>query len=487
MTFVGIDIGTTRTKALLYRLGSPDRRVVASATPTVSTPLGDFRDAEAVFATVVDCITRLVADLPLAERAEIEGIGLTSLSEEVVLVNSSGISAGSMPAWYTSVAKERAVDVGIDPSFSWTKLSWAFEQLGSPGSPYLEGHTVAATTRVTTLNSYVAGRLAGIERYPVDESHASRTGFFDVRSGQWQRSIFEQTGWRAELLPELVAPGSVLSTVDPGLALNWGMPPAATVVLAGHDHFCGAFGNGVRENGQLYISAGTSEAHCLIVNELPDVPLPPTVGVGRFVDGTHFYLHRQLASGHLYRQWTGLLGIDDEGSRAREADQLFAEPLGSRGTTIIPGFDGDTTSSVLNLHAGSSAHTVLRALLEGLACAALHIDRELVTFTSRPLERIIASGIPCQSPFWQQLRGHVTAAPLYITEEDEAPALGAALLCQRATTGTDGAATSLRATKTNPALTAGYNDLYARFERQLAQQAVSKIAPSGHAPRRNEE
>lgn len=472
MTFLGVDIGTSRTKVLLYRAGSPDRPVVARTTPTVSTPLGDFRDADAVFATVVDCIGRLVAELPPAERAEIEGIGLTSLSEEVVLVTSSGTSAGPMPAWYTTVAKQRAMNVGVDPSFSWTKLSWAFEQAHSATSPYLNGHDVAAIRQITTLNSYVASRLGGTDRYPVDESHASRSGFFDVRSGEWQRAMFEQTGWDARLLPELVAPGTVVSKVDRDLAMEWGIPPTATVVLAGHDHFCGAFGNGVRHDGQLYISAGTSEAHCLIVRELPDFPLPPSVGVGRFVDGTHFYLHRQLASGHLYRQWTSLLGLDDESSRARESELLFAEPLGSRGATIIPALDGDPSSSVLHLNAGSSAHTVLRALLEGLACAALHIDRELATFMSRPIERIIASGIPCQSPFWQHLRGHVTAAPLYVTDEDEAPALGAALLCQKATIGTDGTTASLRAVQNDPALAAGYDELYSRFERDLARLGV---------------
>lgn len=487
MTFLGIDIGTSRTKVLLYRADSPDRRVVARVTPTISTPLGDFRDADAVFATVVDCISTLVADLPPSERAEIEGIGLTSLSEEVVLVTSSGTSAGPMPAWYTTVAKERAMKVGIDPSFSWTKLSWAFEQAHSTTSPYLNGHDVSAIRQVTTLNSYVTGRLGGTDQYPVDESHASRSGFFDVRSGEWQRAMFEKTGWDAQLLPELVTPGTVVSKVDRDLATEWGIPPTATVVLAGHDHFCGAFGNGVRHDGQLYLSAGTSEAHCLIVRELPDLPLPPSVGVGRFVDGTHFYLHRQLASGHLYRQWTSLLGLDDERSRARESELLFAEPLGSRGATIIPALDGEPSSSVLHLNAGSSAHTVLRALLEGLACAALHIDRQLATFMSRPIERIIASGIPCQSPFWQHLRGHVTAAPLYVTDEEEAPALGAALLCQRATIGTDRTMTSLRAVHKDPALAAGYDELYSRFERDLARQAVPEAAPSDDEPQRNEE
>ncbi|MFP3394180.1 hypothetical protein SB782_35990, partial [Brevibacillus sp. SIMBA_076] len=84
-------------------------------------------------------------------------------------------------------------------------------------------------------------------------------------------------------------------------------PATAEVVLAGHDHFCGAYGIGLRGGGGLYISAGTSEAHCLILDWLPDGELPDGVGVGRFVDGRRFYLHAQLPSGHLYRHWTGLL------------------------------------------------------------------------------------------------------------------------------------------------------------------------------------
>lgn len=479
MTFVGIDIGTTRIKALLYGSGGTRHRVVARPTPTAPTPLGDFRDAEAVVATVTGCVDDLVAGLSAGERAEIEGFGLTSLSEEMVLVGSDGLSAAAMPAWYTSVAAEQAISRGLDPSFSWSKLRWARDHAdGRHTAAPTQSPAVdpASITRVTTLNSYVAGRLGDVAGYPVDHSHASRSGFFDVASATWIADVFTETGWNAGLLPELVETGTVVSGLAGRLAERWQIPAEATIVLAGHDHFCGAYGNGVRGDGQLYVSAGTSEAHCLILDELPQQQLPAGFGVGRFVDGTHFYLHRQLASGHLYRQWSTLLGLDNDAARANETQSLLAEPLGSRGTVVIPAFDGDTGSSLLHLSSQATPHTVLRALLEGLACAALHIDEELMSTTDRTINRIVAAGIPCQSPFWQELRAHLAPAPLFISDEEEAPALGAAMLCERATHGMDAAGTvSLRPVQTDDRLADAYHDVFTRFEEQLGRLA----APAG--------
>jgi sugar (pentulose or hexulose) kinase len=480
MTFIGVDMGTTRVKALLYRPGSTGHRVVARPTPVVPTPLGDFRDAEVVVATVTGCIGDLLAGMSGRERAEIEGIGLTSLSEEMVLVTSDGFSAAAMPAWYTSVAAEQAVARGLDPSFSWSKLRWARDQAdsASASSGLPPAVDPASITRVTTLNSYVAGRLGGVTDYAIDHSHASRSGFFDVAAAEWRRDIFAATGWDAAVLPELVETGTVVSHIASHLAEQWQIAASATIVLAGHDHFCGAYGNGVRGDGQLYVSAGTSEAHCLILDDLPRHALPPGFGVGRFVDGTRFYLHRQLAAGHLYRQWTALLGLDGDAARVDETQLLFAEPLGSRGTIVIPGFDGDTGSSLLNLSPQGTSHTVLRALLEGLACAALRIDEELMATTDRTISRIVAAGIPCQSPFWQQLRAHLAPAPLFISDEEEAPAVGAAMLCERATRGVDAAGTAtVLPVQTDDRLASAYRDVYTRFVEELARVG----APAGAA------
>lgn len=458
MIFVGVDIGTTRTKALVYDAATGERLVVARPTPVVGSPLGDLRDAGDVLRTVTEATADAVAQLTDAQRARVAGIGVTSLSEEVVLLGADATPLRAMPTWYNQHAgREAALAAGLDPSFSWAKLRWAHDSADRP----------AQVTAITTLSGYVADRLADAGRFVVDHSHASRTGFFDIRDARWQPEVFERTGWPAALLPPLVATGSAIGTLDADLAHEWGVPASVSVTLAGHDHFCGAFGLGVRGDGELYVSAGTSEAHCLIVDALPEGPLPTEIGVGRYVDGERFYLHRQLPSGHLYQHWRGLLGCTGQ-SQEEESAALSERPIGSDDAVLVPGVDTDTRSWLLGLGTDADAATVLRALFEGLACAALDIDEGLAARSGHDVNAVIAAGVPCRSTVWQEIRAHLSPAPLSISTETEAPALGAALLAQRSVTGASATAPAAVAVATRDELRSAYRAVRERYQRVAA-------------------
>ena len=84
MKYVGVDIGTTRTKAVVY--DAERRRVTAEAarpTPVEHTGDGPVRDAAAVVRTVADAVAEAVRDLDGPPPA---AVSLASLSEEIVLV-----------------------------------------------------------------------------------------------------------------------------------------------------------------------------------------------------------------------------------------------------------------------------------------------------------------------------------------------------------------------------------------------------------------
>lgn len=467
MILLGLDIGTTRIKALRLDTETGSRSVVARATPVSATEIGELRDADEVLSAVTDALAEAVAGVSADERRRIGGIGITSLSEEVVLLSRTGASLGAMPTWYNrTIDASAAHAAGIDPSFSWAKLRWAFDETALVGGG-LAGVSRSDVAGFTTLNGYIADRLTGAGRYAVDHSHASRTGFFDVRHARWLPEVFALTGWPASALPPLVPPGASVGTLLAELAEALGVPASVPVVLAGHDHFCGAYGMGVRGDGELYVSAGTSEAHCMIVDRLPDAPLPPQIGIGRYVDGARFYLHRQLPSGHLYRHWRGILGLDALSPEA-EAEALSAVPPGCRGAVLVPGLDTDARSWLLGLRGDADGATVLRAVFEGLACAALEVARGLSAASGRAITSVLAAGVPCQSPVWRAIRAQLSPAPLSISTEAEAPALGAALLAQRAVTGDTLAAPPVSTPAPDPALGSVYREQFARFERLAA-------------------
>ena len=332
-TYLGIDIGTTHIKALLYSAASGT--VVAEAqTPTpVNTHGAETRDAEQVF----DAVVRVAGDcLDLGdETAAVAGIGLTSLGEEMVLLDGEGGPVEPVLPWFdqrgSTMAKETG-DAGMpavlrqsDPSFSVFTLRWLARN---------RPEAAARTRHLAGLAGYVLGRLCGHEtaELTMDWSQASRTGFFNVLDQVWDHRAIEWAGFAPESLPRLVPPGSVVGRVAAPTAQSWGIGPDVPVISAGHDHFCGAFGAGARASGQAYLSAGTSEAHLILCDTAPPEALAdPDIDVGCYVDGKRFYVHLNLLSGQLYRLWLQRLGQADDAEF--QLEMAGVDP-GSGGTKV---------------------------------------------------------------------------------------------------------------------------------------------------------
>lgn len=427
MSVIGLDIGTTRIKALLHQLDRDDPLVVAAPTPITPSRHGDLRDAEAVVQVARSCVSQLMARIPDALRAEVEGIGIASLSEEMVLIDEYGRSVAPTPTWYATVVRDASARAGLNPSFSWSKLRWARESLDS--------HAQAAVRMVTSLGSYVAARIAGDSVPAVEYSHASRTGFFDVEASQWDAAAFESTGWPATMLPPLVASGTALGSVSAELRQGWGMPERARVAVSGHDHFCAAFAAGLRGPGQVFLSSGTSEAHVVLVNDISGLELPEHVQFGRFIDGRAFYLHAHMPSGHLHAHLEQLVG-----GRQRLAEferQALSEPVGSGGLEFTPGLGADPGYSVRGLSAHASGAAFIRAAQEGLALAARHLDENLVDLSGVPAKEVVATGAATGNPLWSRIRGAVSIAPLEVAQETELTAVGAAHVFRRFVLGQD--------------------------------------------------
>lgn len=451
MSVIGLDIGTTRIKAVLHDIERDSLPIAAVLTPVIASPHGDLRAAEDVVRAAVDCITELLAGLPPAERARIEGIGVASLSEEIVLINDRGRSVAAMPTWYTAVMQAESERFGLNPSFSWSKLRWASE--------YLDADAAAAVRGLTSLGSYVSARLARGATAAIDYSHASRTGFFSIEKSRWDVALFETTGWPGELLPPLVSSGTMLGSVDPSLRERWGMEAAATVAVAGHDHFCAAFAAGVREPGQLFLSSGTSEAHVLLIDDATDLVLPPHVQLGRYVDGRSFYLHAHLPSGHLYSHLEKLAG-----GRERLAEieaQALDEPVGASGIEFMPRVGADPGYSVRGLSARADAGSFIRAVQEGLAAASRNLDSELESLSGTTASSLVATGVATSNALWTQIRGALSLAPLRVVEEAELTALGAAHIFRWGDTGEVSPPVPHHSVENDPRVTAEYERLLA--------------------------
>ena len=431
-TFLGIDVGTTRTKAVLLE-GDGHAVLAAAAAPTPQGGAGGIpvHSPGAVRHVVVDVARRALADAGPEARAELGGIAVTSVGEEAVLLDAGARPVGDVPTWFSGVGHAQALEHAAEldrrapvtglrhPEYTVHTLAWW---------AHTRPAQAQAAVTMTDLGSWLLSSL-GPGDLVMDHSHASRTGLFDAPTRSWRPDGLAVVGTGHLTLPRLVPSGTVIGELGAGPAAELDLAPGVPLVTGGHDHFCGALAAGARSPGDLFISAGTSEAHLLVTDSL-DPAATADSEVGCFVTDGLYYLHAALPSGSLYLTWTRLLGLDPS---APLDTLLGGEPVGSRG--VRGRIAADRRLSLEGVPLDVTPATLLRVLMESTAVASRDMTRDLSRTAGRAVGRRLLAGRPAESPAWREIREAVGEGAAAFVDAQEATALGAAHLAVRAVTG----------------------------------------------------
>jgi xylulokinase len=443
MITVGLDIGTTHTKVLALEVESGETVALESApTPIERSPDGEAHEAAEVLDVVVELIARVVRAVGDADG--IAALCAASVGEEVVLLDEAGRPVGETIAWYDRRGFEEAAAFAAgpggelalsrrwppDPTFSLFKLMWSRDH---------RADEYTAATTWTDLGDYV---LAGLGADVVmDWTHASRAGAFDLGRRNWDRESIEAAGLDIAF-PSLVPSGTVVGAVAAEVAERTGLPAGVRIVTGGHDHLCAAYGAGVRTGAELFLSAGTSEAHLALIESPLDGDRARGLDQGCYVDAEHYYVHVNIHSGHFFKQWRGLLyeGVDDEPMYEEIA---AAEPDAGIAFELSDGLRSGRLDHV-PYDAGRAA--LMRAVLEGLARSSAHIVDRLERAGGAPYELILAAGHPTRVALWRSLRQAAYGRPMAAVAELESAAFGAAVMAAQAVDAPGSAALTARRT-----------------------------------------
>ncbi len=428
MITLGVDIGTTHTKVLALDMADGRTLGLESATtPVHRDPDGEAHRPLEILETVTDLTRRVVAALP--EASTVIALSVASVGEEVVLLDSGGRPTADAIAWYDPRGFEEArsfregaggrASLSLrwppDPTFSVFKLMWLRDH-----QP--DRYRTAVTW--TDLGDYVLHGLGG--DLVMDWSHASRVGAFDIVEHGWDPESIEAAGLHLEF-PRLVPSGTVIGNIDATTARDIGVAPSVAIVSGGHDHLVAAFGAGLRSPRELFLSAGTSEAHLALV----DTPLLGEAGrgidQGCFVDDHTWYAHANIHSGHFFAQWRELLyrSVDD--------DAMYAELEAVDTAGITFEVTDDLRRGWLDaVPYDARRGELMRAVLEGLARRSAAIVDRLERASGGPYRLVLAAGHPTRVPLWRSLRLAAYRRPMAGVDEPEIAAFGAAALAVRA-------------------------------------------------------
>lgn len=449
---LGLDIGTTNTKAALVavRSGNSDEvRVVASA----SAPTPD--DAMALVGVTLTLVRTVLADAPRAPDV----VGLASMAETGVPLDAGGQPLCPFLRWDGHRASAQAgaleADLGAEALFAATGVrpaakvplaTWAWLRANEPD---LWSRMRRWAGAADVLCQAITGRLA------TDHTLAGRTMAYrlpepgGVLPDGFDVDLLGAVGLRPQQLPDLVGVDEVAGRVTEPAFVGAGLVAGTPVVVAGHDHAVGAYAAGVREPGDVADSIGTAEAVLTVLARRPKPAAVAAAGMSlvRTVSGHRDALLAGSASaGAMVAWWLAAM------ANGRAAAEVFAEvaqvPAEATGVLVLPYPNGRQSPApdpgagvrVVGRNADHSPAHLTRALLEGLCLQARWMlveqarlggpdpDVEDVDADSAADEIAVLGGAVTANPAWMAVKAAVTPARLRLVETREPVAAGAAVV-----------------------------------------------------------
>jgi sugar (pentulose or hexulose) kinase len=323
---VGLDLGTTSSKALVRDLLGRQVALVEARTPWMTVDAGTETTAQAMLGLAVDLLARVAQAAELrVGRLEVLGVGVAGLGESGVLLDATGKPCAPIIAWFDQRGARQVQRVGeraaiLPEQFARrTGLPWDC-QSSLAKLLWLENSGLALTPahRWASVPEWVVHRLGGcLVREP---SLASRTGLVDQATGAlWQEGV------SVAGLPTTLLPPPVRAGIAAGSLQYDGLPTSlqgAALTVAGHDHPVAAIGAGAVGPDELFNSSGTAD---VVARSLPgtlddnrrDLLVRSGLSVGAHVFPGTTLLLGGVRGGLLLRRVLGVLGATGEPERDR--------------------------------------------------------------------------------------------------------------------------------------------------------------------------
>ncbi len=444
MHLMGLDVGTTGTKAIVF---DDSGRLVSSAYreyPFIHPRPGwSDLDSNQVWLAVVEAVSEAAAQ----SREPVRALGVSSQGEAATPVSESGEVLAPAIVSFCSRTQE------LVPH--WRGIIDPLELFRITGMPLSHIYTILKLQWVRENQPDVFARIWKFLLFEdftifkmglpptIDYSLAARTMAFDVVEKRWSERVFELADLDPALFAEAQPSGTVVGELPRKSADLLGLPAGCLVVTGGHDQPAGALGAGVIAPGVAIDATGTVE--CL-TPAFAEPHLDEQMLRSSFACYPHTAspLYCTIAfnftGGSLLRWYRDTLGAAERKQAEREGRDVYdviLEQMPDQPTDLLvlpyfsatgtPYFDPEPTSAIVGLHLGTTRAEIVRALLEGLSFE-IKLNIELLAEAGIELEELRAVGGGAKSERWLQIKADIFNRRVVSLETSEAACLGVALL-----------------------------------------------------------
>jgi len=433
--YLGIDVGTSATKAILM---DEQGHAVASASRAypLSTPRNGWaeqhphlwRDA------ALEAIRELVSGV---DPADIKAIGLTGQMHGLVMLDEHDEVIRPAILWCDQrtadecaeindiIGAARLIELTANPAltgFTAPKILWVRKH---------EPENDRRCVKIMLPKDYIRFVLTGV--HATDVSDASGTGLLNVGKRAWEPEVLAKLGIDPALLGKLCEAPEITGGILPKAAAITGLVAGTPVAAGAGDNAAAAIGTGVAREGQAFVTIGSSG---VLFAHAKSMRLDPKGRVHSFcaaVPGEWHVMGVTLAAG-LSLQWLRR-NCMPELDYPKLTELAAQSPIGANRLIYLPYLNGERTphadpncrAAFVGLAASHGRGDLARAVMEGVSYS-LKDCHAVMEEMGVPLRDVTACGGGSASPLWRQMLADLFGANVRTVQSADAPALGAAIL-----------------------------------------------------------
>lgn len=438
--FLGLDVGTSGTKAVLIDSDGTLRASVSEGYPLhIPRPLWSEQEPDDWWQAAVSTIRTVVEEADV-EPADIAAVGLTGQMHGLVLLDGAGQVIRRAILWNdqrTAAQCEAITDqVGrrellrrlgnpVLPGFTAPKIAWVRDE---------EPEAFARARHVLLPKDFVRFKLTG--EHACDVSDASGTALFNVSERSWDTDLLDELDIPRAWMPSVFESPEVSAVISSEGAVATGLVAGTPVVAGAGDQAAQAVGSGIVDEGTISVTLGTSGVVFAASDEYRVEPEGRLHAFCHAVPGKWHLMGVMLSAAGSFEWFASNLGNpDDPDNYENLTHEAATVPAGSEGLIFLPYLSGERTP-----HADPNARGVFFGLT--LAHSKAHMTRSVLEGVSFGLtdsltlmrnlgidaDDLRVSGGGARSGLWLEILSSCFGTPVRAVNPGEGAAYGAALL-----------------------------------------------------------
>ncbi|WP_407074345.1 gluconokinase [Paenibacillus lacisoli] len=443
---IGVDIGTTSTKSVLFEESGKIRSQFSVGYP-LHTPAPSVaeQDPDEILKAVVTTVQEVMKQSSV-RADDVLFVSFSSAMHSMLVVDEAGTPLTNCITWadnrsakWTEVLKKelngheiyRRTGTPIHPMSPLTKIMWLTRE---------RQDITSLAHKYISIKEYVFERF--FHEYVVDHSMASATGMMNLEKLDWDEEALQVAGITPDKLSRLVPTTHVMNGLDDVYAREMRLLPTTPFVVGASDGVLSNLGVDAIKPGVVAVTIGTSGAIRTVVDK------PVTDPKGRFfcyaLTEKQWVIGGPVNNGGMIFRW-----IRDEfaASEVETAKRLGLDPyhvLTQIAEQVKPGSDGllfhpylsgeraplwnpNARGSFFGLTLRHKKEHMIRAALEGVLFNLYTVMLAMEEQIGRP-SVIHATGGFARSSLWRQLMADIFDQEVIIPESLESSCLGAAIL-----------------------------------------------------------